>query len=267
MNPPCKTILTSIDQKGVATLTLNRPECHNAFDDVMINEMIHALLQLEEDKAVKIIVLKSTGKNFSAGADLTWMQKMAHFTEDENIHDAMRLGKLMYTLYYCQKPTIAMVQGAVYGGGVGLVACSHIAIASTDATFCFSEAKLGLIPAVISPYIINAIGIRQTRAYFLTANSFDATTAKQIGLCFEVVKRETLEEKTNDLILTLLHNGPTSVQSINSLLKELSPHPITELIVEKTVQRIASIRVSPEGQEGLKAFLEKRKPAWCQDLK
>lgn len=267
MSHAYQTIMTNIDPRGVATLCLNRPERHNAFDDVMIGEMTDALLSFEQNMQAKIIVLKSEGKNFSAGADLAWMKKMAHFTKHENTEDAMRLGKLMYTLYHCQKPTIAMVQGATYGGGVGLIACSHIAVVASDATFCFSEVKLGLIPAVISPYIISAIGLRQARSYFLTASVFDATTAKQIGLCHEVVPREALAHKTDELILTLLRNGPQALQAVNDLLKELQPLVINEVVVEKTVQQIANIRVSAEGQEGLTAFLEKRKPAWCQDLK
>lgn len=264
MSQTYHSILVSQDNRGVATITLNRPQVHNAFDELMIAELTGALYHLEQEADVKIIVLKSLGKSFSAGADLQWMQKIANYTLDENIKDAQKLGTLMSTLYRCLKPTVAMVQGGAFGGGVGLVACCQIAIASTQASFCFSEAKLGLIPAVISPYVINAIGLRHARAYSLTAHPFDALSAKQIGLCYDVVSPETLEMRVEEIVALLLQNGPEALKAVNSLLHELQPLEINQAMIDKTVQRIANIRVSPEGQEGLKAFLEKRKPRWSQ---
>lgn len=256
------SVITKIDKRGVATLVLNRPLHHNAFDDVMIEVLNSEIQKLNEDPHVKILVLSSQGESFSAGADLSWMQKMAHYTLAENVQDAHKLGQLMYNLYHFTKPTIAMVQGPTFGGGVGLVACCHIAIASSKAMFCFSEVKLGLIPAIISPYIINAMGLRNTKAYFLSGLSFDANSAKQMGLCHEVVESQMLAQRCEQLIHTLLRNGPEALKAVNALLNQLQPLAITQQIVDFTVNQIANIRVSPEGQEGLKAFLEKRKPTW-----
>ncbi len=257
-------ILVQIDANGVATLSLNRPDVHNAFDDNMIAEMTKALNELSNDKSVRLVVLKSNGKHFSAGADIAWMQKMAQFDEMANLKDADALAQLMYQLHRFRKPTLAIVQGNAYGGGVGLIACCQIVIAANTAQFCFSEAKLGLIPAVISPYIVKAIGQRNTRAYFLNAKSFDAMRAQQMGLCHEVVAKEALETAEHDMIQCLLKNGPQAQVAINDLIDELQLLKIDEQLVSLTAKTIATIRVSNEGQEGLKAFLEKREPSWSK---
>jgi methylglutaconyl-CoA hydratase len=255
-------ILTEILPNGIGKITLNRPEVHNAFDEVMIESLTEAIKQMEQDPLVKIILLQSAGKNFSAGADIAWMKKMAHFSTDENLHDAGLLSGLMSTLYHCQKPTVAKVQGAVFGGGVGLVACCQIVIAASNATFCFSEVKLGLIPATISPYVIQAIGIRFARAYFLTALPFHAADAKQMGLCHEIVEIDELENRTQHVISSLLRGGPQALKAVNALLNKL---PVTPEIINLTVQKLVEVRTSKEGQEGLAAFLEKRSPNWIQD--
>lgn len=256
-----KTLLYAL-ANGIATITLHRPEQHNAFNALMIQELLEIIEQAKNDNQVRILVLKSEGKNFSAGADLQWMQEMAEYGRAENYRDAQTLGHLLFTLYYFPKPTIVLVQGATYGGGIGLIACCHIAIATEDASFCFSEVKLGLIPAVISPYIINAIGLRQTRAYFLSANIISAQRAHQMGLCHELVPAEQLSSRAADWIHALLHNGPSALTEVNHLLNHLQPIPITPGTVTYTAQKIAQLRESSEGKEGIAAFLEKRKPQW-----
>jgi methylglutaconyl-CoA hydratase len=256
------SILTEMKSNGVGIITLNRPEVHNAFDEVMIQSLTEAIKQMEQDPLIRVILLQSAGKNFSAGADINWMKKMAHFSIDENVHDAGLLSILMSTLYNCQKPTVAKVQGAAFGGGVGLVACCQIVIAASNATFCFSEVKLGLIPATISPYVIQAIGLRQARAYFLSAQPFHASEAKAMGLCHEVVALEELENRTHEVIHGLLRNGPQALKVVNALLNKL---PVTPEIINLTVQKLVEVRTSKEGQEGLSAFLEKRSPNWIQN--
>jgi len=256
------SILVQIAPNGVATLTLNRPDVHNAFDENMITEMTKALNDLGNDKSVKMLVLKSEGKHFCAGADIAWMQKVADYDEMANLKDADALAQLMSTLHRFRKPTIALVQGHAYGGGVGLIACCQIVIAASTAQFCFSEVKLGLIPAVISPYIVRAIGQRNARAYFLSAKTFDAMSALQMGLCHEIVERDALDAALKEMIACLLKNGPASMVAVNDLMNELQTLPIDEQLISLTAKTIATIRVSPEGQEGLNAFLEKREPSW-----
>ncbi|MCS5712396.1 enoyl-CoA hydratase-related protein [Candidatus Berkiella aquae] len=258
------TILVEKNQHGVATLTLNRPQVHNAFNETMIAQMTESLHQLAIDHSVRILVLKSTGKHFSAGADLAWMRKMMQYDATANFQDALALGKLMYHLHHFPKPTLAIVQGNAYGGGAGLIACCHIAITASIAEFCFSEVKLGLIPAVISPYVIQAIGQRHARAYFLSANTFNAATALQMGLCHEVVAIEELETKAHEMITRLLQNGPHALQAVNQLMNHLQTPSIDEDLVHMTAKTIAMLRISPEGQEGLNAFLEKREPSWVK---
>ncbi len=257
-----QSVLTEIQSNGLGTIMLNRPERHNAFDDKMIIELSNAFKQMEQSPVVKIILLKSEGKSFSAGADLDWMRRMAHFSVDENLKDAGNLNELMHTIYHCFKPTVAMVQGATFGGGLGLIACCNIAIASDNAKFCFSETKLGLIPAVISPFVINAIGARQARALFLSAELFDANKAMALGLVHHVVDASQLNAATLELINNLLKNGPHALKAVNTLINKLS---ITPEIANLTVQKLIEVRTSPEGIEGLSAFLEKRSPSWCKE--
>lgn len=259
-------ILTNIDSRGVATLILNRPEMHNAFDDKLIAEFTDVLHEVEEDSDVRLVLLASNGKSFSAGADLRWMQRMADYSREQNLADAEELAELMRTLNTFSKPTIALVQGAVYGGGVGLVACCDIAIATQRAAFCLSEVKLGLIPAVISPYVVAAIGSRMARRYFLTAESFDATEAHRIGLVHLIVKDDTeLAAEAENQISKLLVNSPNAMSAAKNLIADVVGRQVDDALIAETAGRIADQRSSLEGREGLSAFLEKRRPSWVKE--
>lgn len=255
----------SIDSRGVANLILNRPEVHNAFDDLMIAELIQVLDQLAADDNVKILLLSARGKNFSAGADLNWMRSMAQKNYQQNLDDANELAALMHKLDKFPKPTIALVQGAAFGGAVGLVACCDMALAEQGASFCLSEVKIGLIPAVISPYVMRALGERQCRRYFLTAERFSADSALTMGLLHQVVAAGELASQAESLIASLLQNSPAAVSAAKALLHNIYNRKISNNVIAHTTQAIAEIRVSAEGQEGLTAFLEKRKPAWLAD--
>jgi methylglutaconyl-CoA hydratase len=254
-------VLQQIDA-GVGWLTLNRPEVHNAFDDALIAQLTAALLSLEADRRVRVVVLSAAGKSFSAGADLAWMQRMAGYSEAENLEDARALAGLMSTLDRLAKPTLALVQGAAFGGGVGLVACCDIAIASEAASFSLSEVKLGLIPAVISPYIVAAIGPGAARRFILTAERFSAQQALQLGLIHEVVPADRLEETAEQILDHLAQGGPRAQAEAKDLVLSLAGRPIDRGLVEETAQHIAQIRVGEEAREGLAAFLEKRKAEW-----
>lgn len=247
---------------SVATITLNRPEVHNAFDEEMIFALDQAITQMAANTEVKILLLRGNGKNFSAGANLDSMRKMSQLSEKENKKEAKALADLMFHLAHFPKPTIVLVQGATFGGGIGLIACCQIALVSHQATFCFSEAKLGLIPAVISPYIVNAIGVRQARALFLTAEKFDAKQAYQMGLCYDVVATDELDKRAREVILSLLQNGPQALKEINTLMTTFQAIKLTPEITDFTAQKIAQLRASTEGLEGINAFLEKREPSW-----
>jgi len=248
--------------RGIASVILDRPERHNAFDDGMIAEMIELLGKLEQDDGVRVLVLRAAGKSFSAGADLNWMRRMADYDLAQNQDDAMQLAELMRRLNCFPKPTIALVQGAAYGGGVGLVACCDIAIASPAASFCLSEVKLGLIPAVISPYVIEAIGARAARRFMLTAEHFDAEQACRLGLVHEVVEAQDLDAKLDSIVESLLAAGPAAQSAVKELIRMVSNKPIDDELIRDCAQRIARIRASGEAREGLSAFLEKRKPNW-----
>jgi len=254
----------AIERQGpVGLVTMNRPDKHNAFDDVLIRELTEALRSMEAEDGIRVIVLSAAGRSFSAGADLNWMRRMADFSKDENQRDAMGLGALMRTLAFLRKPTIARVQGAAYGGGVGLVACCDVAIALHSATFCFSEAKLGLIPAVISPYVIAAIGERAARRYFVTAELFEAAEAWRLGLVNELAATEgELDEKVGLIVDAALACGPAAQREAKELIRAVAGRPIHSELIQDTAERIAKIRSSPEGREGVSAFLEKRRPAW-----
>lgn len=259
------TVLTTIDARGVASLVLDRPGVHNAFDDTVIEQLTKAIEQLDANDAVRVICFATTGRNFCAGADLNWMRRMASYSRAENVADAMRLGRLMQTLASTRKPTIGLIQGSAYGGGVGLVACFDVAIATRDAQFCLSEVRLGLIPSVISPYVIAAIGPRAARRYCVTAERFDAAEAHRLGLVHEVVETDKLQEAADRLINTLLENGPEAVAEAKATVQAVAWSPISEAIIRNTAERIADRRASEEGKEGVSAFLEKRKPAWVRD--
>ncbi len=253
-----------IDSRGIASITLDRPQQHNAFDDELIGELLVMLNQIALDEAVRIVVLRAAGKSFSAGADLNWMRRMADYDEAQNLADAMQLAELMRRLNGLPKPTVARVQGAAFGGGVGLIACCDIALANEHALFSLSEVRLGLIPAVISPYVVRAIGERASRRYMLSAERFDASEALRLGLVHEVVAEADLDTRLDALIETLLAAGPAAQAAAKDLVLAVAGRPIEADLVEDTATRIAAIRASDEGREGLAAFLEKRKPAWIK---
>jgi len=259
-------LLESIDGRGVATLTLNRPERHNAFDDALIAAMTAALKRLDGESGVRAVVLESFGASFCAGADIAWMKRAAEDSFEANAADAGALAELMQRLDLLSKPTLCLVQGPALGGGVGLVACCDIAIASERAAFRLSETRLGLIPAVVGPYVIRAIGARQARRYFLTAESISAKRAKEIGLVHETVTDGALGTERNKLIEALLSGAPGAQAEAKALISTCQGRPIEAGLIQETARRIAVRRASPEGREGLSAFLEKRAPAWCRDL-
>lgn len=237
---------------GVAELILDRAEVHNAFDEVMISEMISVLSYFAEHKQCQVLVLKANGKNFSAGADLNWMRKQAKMDFEQNLNDAKALAKLMQDLDTFPKPTIALVQGAAFGGALGLICASDIAIATTRASFCLSEVKLGLIPAVISPYVARAMGNRASRRYMLTAERFSADTALKLNVIHEI--SDDLDAAAKPMIDALLANSPQGMAWVKTLLSHLEDGVIDQNTIDYTSERIARIRVSTEGQEGLNAF-------------
>jgi methylglutaconyl-CoA hydratase len=247
---------------GRATVTLNRPELHNAFDDALIGELTAALERLGQDGRVRAIVLTGAGKSFSAGGDLNWMKRMAGYSFEENLADAGKLAGLMQTLDRLPKPTIARVNGAAFGGGVGLVAACDMAVASANATFCLSEVKLGIIPAAISPYVVRAMGARAARRYWLTAERFDAAQALRIGLVHSVVAPEALDGVVDEWVSALLANGPEAIAACKDLIAAVAARPVDEAMIADTARRITERRSSAEGREGVGAFLEKRKPSW-----
>jgi len=251
---------------ALARLRLARPQLHNAFDAALIADLTDALDGLAADPTVRVVVLEGEGPSFSAGADLNWMRGMASASEAENREDSLRLARLMRTLDQLPKPTIARVQGAAFGGGVGLVACCDIAIASSNATFGLTEAKLGLLPAVISPYVIAAIGARQARRWFATAERFDAYEALRIGLIHRLVDSEAeLDEAVAEQVKLLLQAGPVAASTAKSLVRRIANAGDATTIDNDNATLIAWLRVSPEGQEGLAAFLDKRRPKWTEN--
>jgi methylglutaconyl-CoA hydratase len=257
-----EAVLIQDDPRGVATVTLNRPDLHNAFNDEVIAELTATFARLSDDPAVRIVVLRANGKSFSAGADLGWMQRMAAYSFEENLADAMALGDMLRALDGCAKPTVAVVQGPAFGGGVGLVAACDMAVAADTATFALTEVRLGLIPAVISPYVIAAIGERACRQYFLTGQRFSAAEAQRLGLVREAVPADQLEDAAQRLVGELLKCGPVSQTAAKELIRAVARRPLDDALLRDTAERIAHQRSSAEGREGLGAFLEKRKPAW-----
>ncbi len=249
-------------RNGVGIVGLNRPEVHNAFNETLIEETTRALQALDADEAVRAVVLMGHGKSFCAGADLNWMRKMAAYGSAENLADAQALAQMLRTLYGLSKPTVARVHGAAYGGGVGLAACCDLAIAAVDATFALSEARLGLIPATIAPYVIEAIGARQARRYFLTAERFEAAEAYRIGLVHDIVAVADLDDRVNELLGALLQAGPRAQLECKALIRGVAHRPIDAAVISGTAEHIAKVRASPEGKEGVAAFLGKRPAAW-----
>jgi methylglutaconyl-CoA hydratase len=249
-------------QDHLCLLTLNRVNKHNAFDHHLLAEMQTQLDAAIADQQVRVIVLKANGKHFSAGADLAWMQDMARFSEAENLKDAMVLGTLMYTLNQSPKPTLSMVQGSAFGGGAGLAAACDITIASTSARFCFSEVKLGLIPAVISPYVVKAIGERSAKALFMSAEIFDAPKALALNLVQHCTAEDDLLEFTLNYAKQISNNAPEAVRASKKLVAHVADKKINEELVYYTASLIAQKRVSIEGQQGLNTFLNKETPNW-----
>ncbi|MDD5249214.1 MAG: enoyl-CoA hydratase/isomerase family protein [Rhodocyclaceae bacterium] len=257
-----QNILTEIDA-GVGIVTLNRADRHNAFDDQTIVELIDAMDAMEREPDVRVVVLSSTGKSFSAGADLNWMQRAAAQGFDDNLRDARNLAEMLRRIAQSPKPTVARVQGPAYGGGVGVIAACDIAVATFDAQFALTEVKLGIIPAAISPHVIAAIGQRHARRYMLTAERFSAAEAYRLGLIHEMVAdAAALDEAVGQLVDSLLRNGPQAQRACKALIGAVAGQPLAAEVIEDTAQRIAKIRATDEAKEGMAAFLEKRKPSW-----
>ena len=255
-----------LEQMGAAvvTVTLNRPEIHNAFNGQLVADLRDAFRALAAEEATRVVVLTGAGTSFCAGADLRWLQAAAEFTVEENIRDALALTEMLEAIASCPKPVVARVNGAALAGGAGLVAASDIAIAVESARFGFTEARLGLAPATIAPYVVRRIGESQARALFLTAERFDANRALTIGLVHQVVPVGGLDAEVERVVEHLLRGGPLALAENKALIRDLRDRPIAE-VARSTAELIARLRVSPEGQEGLRAFLEKRPPAWSPE--
>jgi len=261
-----KNVLLEVDRRGVATLTLNRPEVHNAFDAALVLRLTELLIELKSRPDVRAVVLTGAGRAFSAGADVNWMRSMAACSEDENVEDALHLADLMSLLNALPLPTIARINGHAYGGGVGLVACCDIALASSEARFALSEVRLGLVPAVISPYVIAAVGERNARRLFLSGEAMNAKLARRVGLVHEIAQPNKLDDALEDQLGMLLKGGPNALRESKELIFTVEGGGISADVALKhrTAQIIAQLRVSDEGQEGLAAFLEKRPPEWIR---
>ncbi|MCC6070414.1 enoyl-CoA hydratase/isomerase family protein [Massilia sp. MAHUQ-52] len=249
-------------ENRVATVTLNRPDVRNAFNETTITELALAFDELGRREDVRAIVLAANGVAFCAGADLNWMKKMAAYSDAENLDDATRLADMLRTIYLCPKPVVAKVQGDCYAGGMGLVAACDIVVAVEEANFCLSEVKLGLIPATISPYVIKAMGENAARRYFVTAERFSANEAHRIGFAHEVVAADKLDEQVAAIVKSLVTNSPNAVAEAKVLVRDIAGKDVTDALLLDTAQRIAKIRSSLEGREGVASFLEKRKPSW-----
>jgi methylglutaconyl-CoA hydratase len=246
----------------VATVTLNRPEVRNAFNEAAIAELALAFDELGRNDIVRAIVLAANGPAFCAGGDLNWMKQMAGYSDAENLADATKLADMLRTIYLCPKPVVAKIQGDCYAGGMGLVAACDIAVAAEEANFCLSEVKLGLIPATISPYVIKAMGENAARRYFLTAERFSAAEAHRIGFVHELVKADELDASVAAIVKALVSNSPNAVREAKVLVRDIAGRPVDNALLADTAERIAVIRASQEGREGVASFLEKRKPSW-----
>ncbi len=256
-----QTLLLAIENR-VATVTLNRPDMRNAFNETTIAEITDVFRRLGEDPAVRAIVLAASGPAFCAGADLNWMKTMAGYTYDENHADAAQLAAMLRIIHACPKPVVAKVQGDCYAGGMGLVAACDIAVVAEGVNFCLSEVRLGLIPATISPYVIKAMGENAARRYFLTAERFSAREAQRIGFVHEVVSAEALDACCGEIVKALVNNSPNAVKEAKRLVHDVAGRELSDALIADTARRIADIRSSEEGREGVQSFLEKRKPGW-----
>ena len=261
---PSSVILT-LDPRGIATVMLNRPDKHNALDAEIFTGLQDAFLQLEEDNSVRAVVLTGAGKSFCAGADLAHMQRLSETSEADNFSDAMLVSRCMRSIDEFSKPVIARINGNVFGGGIGLIACADIAVATTSAKYCLSEVKLGIAAAVISPYVAAAIGLRQARRLMLTAKTFDAEEALQTGLIHQHVDEQELDQAVEQQIYLLLQGGTEAQQASKRLLRDISGTTPEErdMVAARTAKTLARLRRSDEGREGIQAFLQKRKPRWC----
>ncbi|MDX9884137.1 enoyl-CoA hydratase/isomerase family protein [Thauera sp.] len=251
-------------EAGVATIWMNRPDVHNAFNAQLIADLTTACIELDADDSVRAVVLAGRGKSFSAGADLNWMKAAGEASEAENFADAMKLAGMLRTLAEMNKPTIARVHGAALGGGMGLASACDICIAGDKAVFATSEVKFGIIPSAISPYVIRAIGERQAYRYFQTAERIGSVRAAELGLAHEAVVTEALDAKVKEVVEALLQGGPKSQAAAKDLIRAVANRPVSDAVVEDTARRIASLRVTPEAKEGLAAFLDKRPAAWIK---
>lgn len=251
-------------QQAVATVWLNRPDVRNAFNETSIAELTQAFRELDADASVRAVVLAARGPAFCAGADLNWMKKMAGYSREENLADAAGLAAMLRAIHDCGKPVVARVQGDCYAGGMGLATACDIVVAADAAHFCLSEVKLGLIPATISPYVIRAMGAQAARRYFITAERFSAAAAQRMGLVHECVPAEALDETIAMLLKSLLAASPDAVTEAKRLVNDVAAQPLTDALVQDTVVRIADIRASEQGREGVRSFLEKRKPSWLE---
>ncbi|MBK7414604.1 MAG: enoyl-CoA hydratase/isomerase family protein [Dechloromonas sp.] len=270
-DPPATTITRSetcfptleIERNGpVATIWMNRPDLHNAFDETLIAELTAACVALDDNPEVRVVILAGRGKSFSAGADLNWMKRAANNGVDDNLNDARALAGMLRVLAEMKKPTIARVQGAALGGGMGLASACDIAIASSKAVFATSEVKFGIIPSAISPYVLRAIGARQAYRYFQSAERISAERAREIGLVHEAVEPEELDAKVQEIVSALLQGGPLAQSAAKDLIRAVNNQPINDNLVEDTAHRIAHLRATPEAREGISAFLDKRLPTW-----
>ncbi|CAD6515470.1 enoyl-CoA hydratase/isomerase family protein [Paraburkholderia metrosideri] len=246
----------------VATVTLNRPDVRNAFNETMIAELTSAFTALNTRDDVRAVVLAANGKAFCAGADLNWMKKMSAYSDDENRADAMLLANMLSSVYRCNKPVIARVNGDAYAGGMGLIAACDIVVSVDTARFCLSEARLGLIPATIAPYVIRALGEQASRRYFITAEAFDCATALRLGFVSEAVQAEQLDATVQQVATTLCANGPQAVRACKQLVQDVAGRELSDTLIEETAARIARTRAGAEGREGVASFLEKRTPRW-----
>jgi methylglutaconyl-CoA hydratase len=257
-------LIAKVDERGVARLTMNRPDVRNAFNEALIGGLFDEVTRLGADKAVRVIVITGAGQAFSAGADLSMMGRVAKFTPEENKKDARRLAEMLRAIQEAPKPLIALVNGPAMAGAIGVVSACDIAIASDAAFFALTETKIGLVPAVISPFVIAAIGARNARRYFLTAERFDAETARAMGLVHIVAKADGLEAALDGVLKELLACAPGALGEAKDLIRAVANRPLTDEIMDDTAGRIARLRAGPEGREGIAAFLEKRKPSWAK---
>lgn len=246
----------------IARVWLNRPEVRNAFNEEVIAALTTSFTELAQDEQLRVVVLGAHGKAFCAGADLNWMKAMAGYSWEENRADAQQLADMLWTLDQCPVPIVGRIQGDCYAGGMGLAAVCDVLVAVVGATFCLSEARLGLLPATIGPYVVRALGQQASRRYMVTAERFSAERAHALGMVHELATPETLDEKVDELVRTLAANGPQATRACKRLVQDVSGGPITETLRAETARRIADIRASEEGREGVQSFLNKRQPSW-----